>query len=262
MKHYLHLAMAALAAVGFSGAAAADDSDLAQKLSNPVSDLISVPFQFNYDNDIGPADGSRWQMNFQPVVPISLNSNWNVISRTIVPLVAADGIVPGTSPSGVGNILQSFFFSPKQPTKGGLIWGAGPAFNLPTSNNPQFGPDQFAAGVTGVALKVNKRWTFGVLANQLWSVGGSTDISNLYVQPFAAYTTPKAWTFTLNSESNYNWLNDEASVPFNFVVSKLVRLGGKQPVSIGAGARYWAKSAPTDPEGWGFRFIVTFLYPK
>lgn len=262
MTNYRRLALAACAVFGLSGTAAANDAELAQKLSNPVADLISVPFQFNYDRKIGPNDGSRWLLNFQPVVPISLNENWNVISRTIVPLEAANGLVPGTSPTGIGNVLQSFFFSPKKPTKGGLIWGAGPVFSLPTSSNPQFGPSELAVGITGVVLKASKGWTYGVLANQLWNTGGSTDISNLYVQPFLSYTTPKAWTFSVNTETNYDWLNDEASVPINLQVSKLVKLGGKQPLSIGGGVRYWAQSAPTDPEGVGFRITATFLFPK
>jgi hypothetical protein len=262
MRHLINILVACVLPLGFPGTAATEDAaDLAQKLSNPVADLISVPYQFNYDNDVGPSNGSRWYMNFQPVVPISLGDNWNLISRTIVPFVANESIVPGTSPSGVGNVLQSFFFSPKQPTRGGMIWGLGPVFSLPTSTDEQFGPDQFAAGITGVALRVDKRWTYGALANQLWNVGGDTDISNLFVQPFVSYTTPTAWSFTLNSESNYNWVDDEASVPINFLVSKLVNLGD-QPVSIGGGVRYWADSAPTDPEGFGLRFLVTFLYPK
>lgn len=257
--------LAALAAALPATARAEDATDLAKKLANPVASLISVPFQFNYDDGLGATNGGhRWLVNFQPVIPISLGEDWNLISRTIIPFIANDNVVPSTSPSGVGNITQSFFFSPKAPTRGGLIWGVGPVLVLPTSTDTQFGPDQFAAGITGVVLRQTGPWTIGVLANQVWDVGGGStnDINNTYLQPLVSYTTHKAWTFTLNSESNYDWVSDQASVPINFMVSKVAKLGGRQPISIGGGIRYWANPAPNGPEGWGARLIVTFLYPK
>ncbi|QEW22903.1 hypothetical protein LA6_005137 [Marinibacterium anthonyi] len=240
------------------------DSDLAKKLSNPVASLISVPFQFNWDDGIGPdGNGSRTTTNIQPVIPISLNARWNLISRTIVPLTYQDDVIPGSSQSGLGDILQSFFLSPADPGPGGLIWGVGPVFLLPTGKDG-LTADQFAAGITGVALKQGGPWTFGVLANHLWDVdggSGGTDISSSYVQPFVSYTTPTAWTFTVNSETTYDWVTDEASVPVNAVVTKLTQIGN-QPISVGGGFRYWVDNPKNGPEGLGIRLIVTFLYPK
>jgi hypothetical protein len=238
-------------------------ADLAQKLSNPVSDLISVPLQLNYDEGIGlGGNGSRWTLNVQPVVPISLNADWNIISRTIVPLVSTDGIPAGAgSDTGIGDTVQSFFFSPKAPTAGGWIWGAGPVFLLPTSSDRKFGPGEWGVGLTGVALKQDGPWTYGALANHIVDVDGSIDINSTFLQPFVSYTTPDAWTFSLNTESTYNWAAKDWSVPVNAAVSKLVTFGD-QPVSLGAGVRYWADSATGGPDGWGARFTMTFLFPK
>lgn len=239
---------------------------LAQQLSNPVAALISVPFQLNYDQDIGPEDdGDRWLLNVQPVVPITLNEDWNLISRTILPLVSQSDIYPGAgSQSGLGDVVQSVFFSPKEPTAGGWIWGAGPVLLLPTGSDDLLTADQWAAGPTAVVLKQQGPWTFGALANHLWSFAGSdrrADVDATFLQPFLSYTTPTAWSYTLNTESTYDWEGEQWSVPINVIVAKVTKVGG-QLISVGGGVRYWADSPESGPEGFGLRLAVTLLFPK
>lgn len=260
------MALAALMVLAAVSPALADaDTDLAQQLTNPVASLISVPFQGNWNQGIGPAgEGQQAYINVQPVIPIKLNDDWNLISRTILPIVTQDDIYPGAgSQFGLGNTQQSLFFSPARPVHG-IIWGAGPIVYLNTASDPLLGPEKWGAGPTVVALTIQGPWTIGILANQIWSFAGDqnqTDINQAYMQPFISYTTKDAWTFTLNSESTYNWINNEWSVPFNATVSKLVKFDN-QPISLFAGARYWAIS-PDDagPTGWGVRAGLTFLFP-
>ena len=243
-----------------------DASELAKKLANPIAALISVPFQLNFDNDIGPLDqGSRLTMNVQPVAPFDLNDEWNLISRTILPVVSQEDIFPGSGDQfGLGDTVQSLFFSPKAPTSSGWIWGVGPVFLLPTATDDLLGADKWGAGPTAVVLKQSGPWTYGALANHIWSFAGDSDrndISNTFLQPFVSYTTPTAWGIALQTEATYDWKAEQWNVPLGLFVSKVTRLG-KQMISIQAGPRYYVESTPNGPEGWGFRANLTFLFPR
>lgn len=246
--------------------AAHSAAELAKKLSNPLAALISVPFQLNYDRDIGTADeGERLTLNIQPVIPVSISQDWNLISRTILPLTDQSDIFPGAgSQSGTGDIVQSVFFSPKAPTAGGLIWGVGPVLLLPTASDDLLGSEKWGAGPTAVVLKQEDRWTFGALANHIWSFAGENDradVNATFLQPFVSYTTPKAVTYTFNTEATYDWRTSEAAVPLNLAVAKVTKFGS-QLVSLSAGVRYYVDSTSTGPEGFGGRLVFTLLFPK
>ena len=255
-----------LGAEGSGGDRQGGEADLAQELTNPLADLMTIPIQMNFDRNIGVEDdGQKIQTNIQPVVPFHLSEDWNMISRTIVPLVHQDDIFPGAgSQFGLGDINLSLFFSPRKPTSGGMIWGAGPIFLLPTATDSKLGADKWGAGPTGVVLAMRGPWTMGVLGNHIWSVGGNgdrPDISSTFLQPIAAYTWPSAWTVSVQSESTYDWKTEKWSIPVNAAVSKLVRWG-KVPVSLQAGVGYWLESPNTGPEGWRFRLQANFVLPK
>jgi hypothetical protein len=239
-------------------------AELAKKLSNPVAALISVPVQNNFDFGAGPTgDGVQYKVNVQPVVPITLSEDWNLISRTIVPYVYQEDVIGTTSQSGLSDTVQSLFFSPKAPTASGWIWGAGPVLLLPTATDDLLGAEKWGAGPTAVVLKQQSGWTYGALANHLWSFAGDenrADVNATFLQPFLSYTTRKQTTFTLNTEATYDWDNTQWTVPLNLSAAQLLKVG-RLPVQFALGARYYAEKPATGPE-WGLRFTVTFLFPK
>lgn len=172
-----------------------DSAELARKALNPVAAMYSLPVQYNWDQKMGASgDGKRSLINIQPVLPFSLNDDWNLISRTILPLIDQHGLGGEADKSGVGDITQSFFFSPKQPTASGWILGAGPALLIPTGSNDVLSSEQWGLGPTAVALKQANGWTHGILANHIWGLEGrpahgKEKVNQTFLQPFLSFTT-------------------------------------------------------------------------
>ena len=263
-KHFVSVVALGLISIGLTAPVQSQaEAELARKLANPVASLISVPIQANYDGNIGPAEeGSVWRINIQPVIPFTLTENWNLISRTIIPLIDQQDIpVVGSGASGIGDIVQSFFVT---PAAGGLVWGVGPVLLLPSASDEALGGEKWGIGPTILVLKQQGRWTFGALANHILSVGGEeerADVNATFLQPFVSYITPTKTTLSLSSETTRDWENEVWSVPINFVVSQLLKVG-PQIIQVAVGGRYWAESPDGGPQNWGARVQLTLLFPK
>ena len=237
--------------------------DLAKKLANPVSDLVSVPFQFNWEHNVGPREATRFILNVQPVMPFALNNDWNLIARVIVPFVGQPALVDGGSPaSGVSDILTSFFVSPSRP---GVIWGVGPAISLPSTSVASLGTEKWSAGPTAVVLTQTGRMTYGALWNQVWSFSGNTqraDVNQMFLQPFFAYQLTRTVTVTVQSETTANWEveEDRWTVPINLSVAKLSSFG-VFPASYQLGVGGFAAHPDIGPS-WKVRAAIVILLPR
>ena len=262
----LCLSLVAPSRAGAQSKPAEDDSaELAKKLSNPISDLVSVPFQFNWEQKVGTSELSRFILNVQPVIPFTLSKDWNLILRVIAPFVGQPPLVTGGGPAfGMGDLTPSFFFSPA--LKGGLTIGVGPVFGLPSTYDPRIGSGKWSAGPTAVALQQTGPLTVGVLVNQLWSYAGDptrADVNQMFLQPFLSYQATKTITLTVQSETTANW--DAApgqrwTVPINFLIAKLSTFG-TFPASyqLGYGVFPWH---PDIGPSWKVRAAIVILLPR
>ena len=262
----LCLASASPALAAHDGAAAGSDSqELAKKLSNPISDLVSVPFQFNWENGVGPDNGLRTVLNIQPVVPFQISPKWNMIERWIMPYVSQPEAL--NNATGLGDITFSSFFSPN--TGKSLIWGVGPVVTLPMSSDAAVGSGQWSAGPTLVVLKIHGELIYGLLWNQLWSYAtvskrARVAVNQGFFQPFIAWTRPSGVTLTLQSESIANWNagtdSDRWTIPINATASKVTTLG-PFPFSVLGGAGVYVASPDSGPD-WKLRVAFTLILPS
>jgi hypothetical protein len=239
--------------------------ELAKLAQNPVGNLISVPFQNNTNLNFGPEKGTQNVLNIQPVIPISVNDDWNVITRTILPVVSMPSLGPGDSrTNGIGDVQFTAFLSPAQP--GHWIWGVGGVVQLPTNSNSELGNDNWGLGPSVVLLRLEKGnpWVYGALVNNIWSVGNrDSSYNNGLIQPFLNYNFPDGFYLTSAPIVTANWKADSGdkwTVPLGGGVGKIFHLG-KLPVNTQLSA-YYNVVVPDDGANWQIRAQVQFMFPK
>jgi len=245
---------------------AADESetDLAKKTQNPVADLISVPFQSNFNFNTGTKEETVYVLNVQPVIPIKLTEDLNLITRTIMPIINQPSLFPGMeSAFGMGDINPTLFFSPSKPSP--FIWGAGPTFTFPTATDRLLGAGKYSLGPAAVGLFMGGPWVVGALVNQQWSVAGwgHKDVNSMIIQPFINYNLADGWYITSSPLMTGNWTaraSDQWTVPVGGGAGKLFRLG-KLPINTQL-TGYYNADRPKDASQWQLRFQIQFLFPK
>ena len=243
-----------------------ENADVSRQLANPIANMVSIPFQFNWAGPIEPFDSTGFDLNFQPVVPFTLNEDWNLILRFILPLVGAPALTTNGIPeNGTSDITASLFFS---PAHGKWIWGVGPVFLIPTSTNPLLTQGKWAIGPTAVVLREVGPWTLGVLANQEWSYASmadyfTTSVNQMFLQPFATLQMKHAVSLTFTSEQNYHWKapdDQRSTVPIQVFLAKVTRLG-PFPFQVEGGGGYFVVR-PDGAEHWMMRLNFILILPR
>lgn len=239
--------------------ASGDESALAKQTQNPVADLTSLPFQFNFLSGGGLAERSSLLLNIQPVLPINVTERWNVIARPIIPIVN----VPepdGGSDTGLGDIQAELFLS---PSGGTLVWGVGPIFTLPTATLDVAGNGSWAVGPAGVVVFTRGPWVLGGLATQQWSFAGDgRDVDKLLVQPFANFNFGRGWALVSAPIITADWEapNNGWIVPLGGGLSWTTKIGNQ---AMNLGAQYYYRVERPDFEGRSeLRLVISFLFPK
>lgn len=237
---------------------------LALKLSNPIASLISVPFQNNTDMGIGKFNGTRNTVNIQPVIPIALSENINLIARWVQPVISQYNVTGnGNQEFGLGDAVVSTFISPSQP-KGKLTWGAGPVFLVPDGTEDFLTTKKFGVGPTALALFQSKGFTFGALVNQIWSVAGDenrSDVNQLFFQPFFSYNWKSGAGLGANFEVTQNWEANTTNVWLNPTMTAVTSIG-KQKTQFLFGPRFNLAAPKGSKADFGVRAGVVFLFPK
>jgi hypothetical protein len=262
----VRLGVIALVIAWGSGAQAEDAPELAHLVENPIAEVVSVPFQNNLTFGVGARDDPQNDLNIQPVVPFRVSEDWNVISRTIIPVVhepALSSAMGGTD--GIGDISLALYLSPAR-TSNSLIWGVGPAFTFPTATSDVLGQGKFSAGLSAVALTIQGHWLVGALVTDVASVAGESDrrsVHQMVVQPFINYNLPRGWYLTSSPIITSNWQapsGQQWTVPLGGGAGRIVRLG-KQAISTYVQA-FGNATSPHDAGRWILRVQVQLLFPK
>ena len=236
-------------------------AELARAVQNPIANLISVPFQNNTAFEFGPREKTQNVLNVQPVLPFQLSDNWNLITRTILPIVSQPGFIAGQGrENGIGNTLFTSFLSPSN--SGGIIWGVGPAVQLPTSTDDQIAPDEWAAGPSAVALIMPGRWVIGSLVSNIWELSGDQDINLFSWQYFVNYNFEDGWYLTSSPVITANWEADqEWTVPVGGGFGRIFSVR-QQPVNAQLQAFYNLEKPDEIGPDWSIRFQLQLLFPR
>lgn len=245
----------------------ADNStDLAKKAQNPVENMISFPMDNNFNFAYGAKDNTQYILNLKPVIPFELSENWNLITRTIVPIIHQPNEYLGRHYlSGIGDITPTVFLSPGHPGK--ILWGIGPVAVLPTATNQQLGQGKYSIGPSAVVLAMPEQWVIGALAYNVWSVGGRSNRANvnqMTFQYFINYNVPNGWYVTTQPIITADWTINKSSnrwtIPLGGGVGHVFKIGN-QPVNMSAQVYNNIKTPIAGPQ-WSAQFNIQLLFPK
>ncbi len=271
MKHCLRwVAYAACGLMAISDAAfGADVEALAKAAQNPIANMISLPFQNDTNFNVGPLNGTQNILNIQPVIPVNLNAEANLITRTIVPVISQPAFTSTQDrENGIGDIQFSAFYSPKKPTAGGWIWGAGLIAQFDTATDDRLGQGVWGLGPTAVALRSDGPWLFGALINNVWSVAkddNRSDVNQMLLQPFINYNFPhtpgRYLTFSPIITADWEAASGQKwTIPLGLGIGQITHWG-HQPVNLQVSA-YYNVERPDNGATWQLRLQVQFLFPE
>lgn len=268
------LLMAAL-----TGPAASQEQDeslteVNKKLTNPVSETWSISFQQNnYRISTIPGQGDRWNsnLNFQPVLPVALTGNWNLITRPVVTLInstpypSVEGRIERTTTFGDTILMENL--APGPAIAGNWLLGIGPTFILPTAASDHTGQGKWQVGPAAILGYLSKKWILGAFVQNWTSFAGDDDrpdTNQMNLQPIAAFFLPGGWSVGYSGNILANWkagAGDVWTVPVGFGVSKVVKFG-RLPVKISLAGQWMAIHPDDFGQKWDIQATISPVIPK
>jgi len=245
------------------GARAQDESDLARKTQNPISDLISVPFEYTHGHDFARQDRSQNVLNIKPVYPMELEGDFNMITRTIMPLIYQPELTRSGRNSGFGDLQFTAWLTPKNSD---VLWGLGPVALFPTASDDELGTGKISLGPSAVLVVMDGPWVLGGLAQNLFSVagdGGRRGVNQMLIQPFINYNMGDGWYLVSTPLVTANWKADGPDVwtlPVGGGIGRVVHFGDS-PINLRTQAFYNVAKPKVGPR-WSLQFQVQLLFPK
>jgi hypothetical protein len=251
---------------GVQPAWAQESSNMAKQAQNPIARLISVPFENDFNPQTGSSKNDEYVLQVKPVVPLKLSNDWNLITRTVIPVIQVPDLTHNISGvSGIGDVNLSLFLSPSRAFHK-IIWGAGPIVSFPTASQDILGTKKVSVGPTAVVLKIQGHWLFGTLVNNVFSVAGPSaraDVNQMFMQPFVNYNFRHGWYLTSSPEVTADWEKQRAQrwvVPVGGGVGKIVKVGDL-PMNIYT--QFFSNvERPQGTTDWSARLQVQLLFPK
>ncbi|RZK68229.1 MAG: hypothetical protein EOO95_00350 [Pedobacter sp.] len=235
--------------------------ELADKLANPVSSLISVPLQNNINYGIGSYNGVKYTLNIQPVIPFKINDNLNLITRSILPVVDQRNITGlNAHEFGLSDATVTAFFAPKSK---GIIYGIGPAFLVPTATDNFLGTEKFGIGPSLLVMHQGKGLSVGFIANQIWSVAGNenrADFNSFYTQVFLSHSYKSGASWGINAEITQNWEDNTTLISLNPSLGGITKFGS-QVVQFSVQPLIPILGHQNVRPDWGLRAVIAFVFP-
>jgi hypothetical protein len=245
---------------------AEDSPEIAKQAQNPIASVISVPFQNNTTFGVGENSSVQDSLLIEPVVPFRLTPDWNLITRTIIPVIEQPRLAPGLGDvSGLGDVQLSLYLSPAKPF-GGLIWGLGPSFSFATATNRSLGTGKDSAGLSTALLTIQGPWLVGVLITDVASIGGQDarkSVHQFLMQPFVDYNFAHGWYLASSPVMTADWKaapGNKWTVPVGGGGGKIVRTGH---MAINTYVQAFDDVVrPREGGSWTVRLQVQLLFPR
>ncbi len=256
--------------VAAAGNGKASLTEVNKELSNPISTIWALSFQQN-TFWLNKPERNVENLLFQPVLPVSPTSDWNLITRPVIPVFNSTPYVNKSGNlhrvTGFGDTVLVELLSPSSRLAGPWLLGVGPTFIFPTASNSRLGQNKWQMGPTGLLGYLGERWITGVFPQQWFSVGGpgSNTISQMNLQYFFAYFPAAGWSVGTSPNMLVNWYasknSNKVTFPIGLNVSKVVKIG-PLPVKLAVQRQYMPVRPDVFGQQWNLQFSVTPVIPK